>query len=66
VRGLTTPVRRWLKLIRQDATVVLRAGSQIQGVFGRPFGTVWNRFGFDRRIMAVWVPKLTFCGDDLP
>ena len=27
-----------------------------------PFGTVWNRFGVDRRKMPLWVPLQEFYG----
>jgi hypothetical protein len=49
---------------KHGVVAILRAGSQIRRVSGKPFGTVWNRFGFDRRKMPIWVPIAEFYGGE--
>jgi hypothetical protein len=61
VRWFATTARRKLKLIREAAAAILRAGSQIRRVSGKAFGTVWNRFDIDRRKMPIMGP-LQPCG----
>ena len=60
----TTPGRRF-KVMRDDDAAILQPGSQIRPVFGKRFGTVWNRMGLDRRKMTVWVPNLASYGTGL-